>query len=448
MDLKKFKDKLIKKGVEKGLDDCEVYFSSGDVFKIKVFNGEISEYQDSSTAGVAFRGIYNGQIGYSYSEKISEDIIDIIIENVILSATLTENSDKEYIYEGSENYEDIEVWDKDVTSVENKIKLALEIEKYAKESCEFIDMVTVTLGFGSSFTNIENSKGLNLQEDYSLCYAVIETIIKKDNDTKFSHEIWAGKNFDELELQKFVDKCIKKTLEKIGAKTVKSGKYNILLTNEIASDFLEMFSSIFSAESVQKGFSILKNEIGNTIASKKISINDSGIVKGSLSNTSFDSEGVNTSNTELIKNGKLLSYLYNLKMAKKNNVAPTGNGYRSGYKGSVAISPTNFFIKSGELSFEKMIDKLQNGIIIETLQGQHAGANAVSCQFSLQATGKLVEDGKVVRPVDDIVISGNFLELLKNVAEVGSDFEFQLPSGSTSFGAPSLLVENISVAGE
>ncbi len=448
MDLELFKKTLISKGVEKGLSDCEVYFTSGDVFKIKVFNGEISEYQDSNTHGVSFRGIYNNKIGYSYSEKIDEDVIDILIENVIFSSSLVENNDKEYIYEGAEKYQEVEVWEKDTSTTQERINLALDIEKYAKESCDCLDMITVTLGYGSSLTNIQNSKALDLREDYSLCYTVIETIIKKDGDTKFSHEIWAGKSFNELDIYKFVDKCINKTLAKIGSKTVKSGKYKILLTNEVSADFLEIFSSIFSAENVQKGFSILKGELGNNIASEKININDCGIVEGSLSNTSFDSEGVNTSNTKLIENGVLCGYLYNLKTARKNKIEPTGNGYRSTFKGGISILPTNFYIEKGEKSFDEMVQTMENGLIIETLQGQHAGANAVSCQFSLQATGKLVEGGKIIRPVDDIVISDNFLDMLKNVVEVGDDFEFQLPSGSTSFGSPSLLVENISVAGE
>ncbi len=448
MDFTLFKNKLIEKGLEKGLSDCEVYFSAGDVFKIKVFKGEISEYQDSNTNGVAFRGIYNGKVGYSYSEKVSDDVIDTLVENVILSAELVENNDKEIIYEGSKHYEKIDVWEKDSTSVEDRIKLALNLEKYAKSTSKYIDMVTITLGYGSSLTNITNSKGLDLSEDYSLCYAVVEIIIKKDDDTKFSHEIWAGKTFNDLKIEPFIDKCVNKTLDKIGATPVKSNKYNILLTNEIASDFLEIFSSIFSAEQVEKGFSILKGQMNKNIVSEKITIRDCGIVDGSLCNTSFDSEGVNTSNTYVIKNGKLSSFLYNLKMANKKNVLPTGNGYRSGFKGSITILPTNFFIEKGEVSFENMKKKMGNGLIIETLQGQHAGADAVSCQFSLQATGKLVENGEIVKSVENIVISGNFIDMLKNVIEVGSDFEFQLPSGSTCFGAPSLLIENISVAGE
>ena len=83
------------------------------------------------------------------------------------------------------------------------------------------------------------------------------------------------------------------------------------------------------------------------------------------------------------------------------------------------------------------------GIVITDVSGLHAGANAVSGDFSLLAQGYLVEDGKKAQPVEQVTVAGNFFEVLKNVVAVGSDLKF--PGG---VGSPSVWVREISVAGK
>jgi PmbA protein len=76
--------------------------------------------------------------------------------------------------------------------------------------------------------------------------------------------------------------------------------------------------------------------------------------------------------------------------------------------------------------------------------GMHSGVNAVSGDFSLGAKGFMVENGKIIRSVNQITIAGNFFELLKDIEAVGNDLDF----GSDCFGSPTLLVKALSVAGK
>jgi PmbA protein len=83
-----------------------------------------------------------------------------------------------------------------------------------------------------------------------------------------------------------------------------------------------------------------------------------------------------------------------------------------------------------------------DGLLISDLAGLHSGANAVSGDFSVSAEGRLVEQGKKSRAVEQITIAGNFFTLLKDVLAVGADLEYK---GSIS--SPSVLVRELSVAG-
>ena len=161
----------------------------------------------------------------------------------------------------------------------------------------------------------------------------------------------------------------------------------------------------------------------------------------------FDGEGVATRTKDVIEKGRLVTFLHNLKTAKKDGVEPTGNASRASFKSPVGISPTNFFIQPGEKSYDQLVADLSDGIIIIDVQGLHSGANPVSGDFSLGAYGYLVEKGKVVRPVDQITIAGNFFKLLAAVEEVGSDLQFGTPGPRGHIGSPSLLISSLSVAG-
>ena len=151
--------------------------------------------------------------------------------------------------------------------------------------------------------------------------------------------------------------------------------------------------------------------------------------------------------TTVVENGVLKSYLYNLKSALKDGVASTSNAGRMGAAGAVTTAPSNFYIAKGEKSFDELKTALGNGLIITEISGLHAGLNPISGDFSLIAKGQLVENGGIVRSVDQITVAGNFLALLQGIEAVGSDLRFGPPSGGR-IGSPSLLINKLIVSGK
>ena len=88
-----------------------------------------------------------------------------------------------------------------------------------------------------------------------------------------------------------------------------------------------------------------------------------------------------------------------------------------------------------------------NGLYITELKGLHAGANAVTGDFSIESAGFLVEDGKITKPVHSFTVAGNFFDLLKAIDGVADNVQMGLP-GTSIIAAPDVLVRNLSVAGE
>jgi len=112
----------------------------------------------------------------------------------------------------------------------------------------------------------------------------------------------------------------------------------------------------------------------------------------------------------------------------------------------VDVSPANFFIEPGGAGVDELQTEMGAGFIITEFEGLHSGLSSVSGDFSLPARGFWFENGEKAHAVEQVVVSGNFFDVLKDVAAVGNDLEWGMPSG-TCFGSPSLLIGRMQVAG-
>ena len=153
----------------------------------------------------------------------------------------------------------------------------------------------------------------------------------------------------------------------------------------------------------------------------------------------FDREGAATYKKNVIEGGVLTTLLHNRKTAKKAGVRTTGNAAGSG-----SVAPSNLFIQPGTATEEELLDHMGDGLYLTDVTGLHAGANAVSGDFSLLSCGFEVKNGKKVRAVEQFTVAGNFYQLLADVLEVGDNLLFD----GSPIGSPSVRVKALSVAGE
>jgi PmbA protein len=144
----------------------------------------------------------------------------------------------------------------------------------------------------------------------------------------------------------------------------------------------------------------------------------------------------------------LNTLLYNLKTADKAGKSTTGNASKGSYAASVGIRPFTMYLTGGALTEAQLLQKAGNGIYINALEGLHAGANAVSGDFSLQSAGSLIENGIKTAHIKSFTVAGNFYDLLKKITAVADNMQLHNPLGITSFGAPSVLVDALSIAGK
>jgi PmbA protein len=450
MTLDEFKKAVFEKAELSGFSEYEIYYSSESSFGVQVFEGEIDKYTLSGNQGLSFRGLYNGKMGYAYTETLDEAAASFVVKSAKENALVIEKEDKEIIYGGDDEYIEYEGFEEGLSkaAVTEKIKLAFDLEEEAKKQDESVIRIESQIEEGENITQIINSKGLNLSFKSNAIFAFVESVVKDGEKMNGDYSFKAAKSLEEIDAKKLAKEAVDNALAYKGAKSVKSGKYRVALKSNTAASLLQTFSGVFSADNAQKGMSLLKDKLGEIIGAKAVTIMDNPLLKEGLSSRPFDAEGVAAYAKEVVKEGELKTLLHNLKTAAIGGVKSTSNASKATYSSPVEVAPSNFYFKPGEKNYEEILKALGNGLLITELQGLHSGANPVSGDFSLAAKGFLMKDGSVERPVEQITVSGNFYELLKDIEELGSDLKFGFPSGRGYFGSPTLIVKELSIAGE
>lgn len=447
MELNLFVKELFSKAQEEGFSEYEVYYVDRESLSISVYKEEVEKYNLNNSAGLSFRGKFGDRIGYSYTEILDEDSIEMLVKKAKENVLAIENNDIQFIYEGDKEYKEISTYHEELEDIpaDKLINIAISMEKEAKKYCNKVESFSgCSVSYSSGKYGIINSKGLNLSNKSNLLTAYVVPIVKDLDKMYDGCGYVVAKSLNDVKPDKIAKMGVDEALSKIGGTSIASGNYKVIINNEAMVSLLSTFAGIFSGDAVQKGLSLLKDKEGEIIATDIVNLVDDPHLEDGLASVSFDDEGVATLKTYLIKNGKLNSLLHNLKTANKAGVKSTGNGFKSSYASPISVSPTNFYIEPGINSLEEMTKKINKGLIITDFAGLHSGANSITGDFSLAAKGFYIEDGIKTHPVEQITVAGNFFTLLNNIEEIGSDLKFPM----SSVGSPSIVIKELSIAGE
>ncbi|MBS4210347.1 TldD/PmbA family protein [Bacillus sp. FJAT-50079] len=447
MRIEKFQEMLLGNGLSYGFEDMEIYYERSNRFACDVYKGEIDHYETAEDGGLSFRGLYNGKMGYAYTEKFDEESLSFLLESAKANASIVEEEEQDEIFAGDDTYEEKDFYSEslELIPIADKIAFLQEVEKEISNydpriaslnSCKLIEQSKERL--------LANSKGLVLHDRKNYLAVVLSVIVKQDGETKSGSKVKITKDFSRLNAKEIAKEVAEEALSYLGEKSIPSKKYPIIFRNDAAASLLGTFTSVFSAEVAQKGRSLLEGKTGTVIAANHVTIMDDPFHKEGFDNRNFDGEGAASKRCTVIDKGLLKTLLHNQKTAKKAGVETTGHAYKPSYKGTLTVAPSNFYIVPGGKSREELIGGLDEAVIITKLAGLHSGANAVSGNFSVAAHGFYVKAGKVETPIKQMTIAGNFFDLLKEIEEVGSDLYFS----TSGIGSPSLFVKELSVTVE
>ncbi|WP_353092962.1 TldD/PmbA family protein [Tissierella praeacuta] len=450
MDRDKLIERLFEKAKSCNIEEVEVYINKNSSLDFNIYEGKLEEYVVAEEEDLSLRGIYKGKMGYSYTEKLSEDSLDELINNLIQYAENNHNDEVEKMssstLESKKTVERENLLDK--FTEDEKIEYLLDLEKRAYaydkrvktiEDCRYQEKIQEIY--------IRNTKGLELKDSHIIGIISLSAVTEEENNMQTGYSHCVFNELSENYKEKLIKDSVGDAISMLGAKSIESGNYKVILRNNVAADMFSYFSPIFLGSTVQKDLSLMKGKLGSKVAVDSFNIVENPLMENGKYYRTFDDEGTATYSKYIIEDGVLKNFLHNNKTAEKDGTKSTGNGFRNSHKSSIGVMSTNMYIREGERSLEDLIISMDKGIIITDIHGLHAGINPISGDFSLSSNGLLVENGKVIRSLAQITVAGNLYTMLKNIKYIGNDIKFSHPS-SSYFGAPSIYVGSLTISGK
>lgn len=425
------------KAVKNSCDAYEIYIEESKSIELDSRKEELNFAKEEIDCGVGIRVIKDNKVGFAFTSDMNkiEEAAMQSIENTKLNKV-----DENYAFAEVEKVPEIKkVYDKKF----NDLSLDESIEFLKNTIDTTIDQGCDITGSGFSASEgrslIINSNGVSIEDEGTGFGIGLSVTIQKDGQIATAYNSQSSRFFD-LDGEKLAIEVCNLAKSSLDTKPIDTNNYDVVLDYYAATGLLQTFISAFNGENVMRGRSILKDKMGMEIANPNLTIVDNPLLENGMCTSKCDGEGSVSEKTELVKDGVLNSFIYDIYTANKQGVKTTSNGLRGSYLTTPMISPTNVEFKFDEMKDLSEIDK---GVLTTSVLGAHT-ANPISGDFSVEASNAFkIENGELTDPINKAMISGNIFEIMKKVEGLKSEIKQY-----GQFIIPKLLVHDLRVVGQ
>ena len=396
-------------------------------------NKKLEESNRSDNLGVNITTYIGKKKSSISSSNLLKDNLNILIEKCIETTKSTPEDEFNSLPDKNllaKEIKELNLYDDTHIENEDKIKYLTRLEAYASSNKKIVNTESSLTEDKSNFILV-NSDGFCKGFKTSSFVASSVTVAKDDKSMERDYEYTIKCHLDDIKSAEELGKvAAENTIRKLSPKKIGSEKIAIIFDKRIAKGILSTFANAISSSSISRGTSFLKDKIGQKIFSDSVNIFDKpDIVKG-LGSKSFDSEGVKTETLSLVEQGILKHYLMDTYNGKKLNLKSNG---RCG-------GTSNLYFDNGKISYKDLLNSNSKCLYITETIGH--GSNIITGDYSVGATGFLIENGEFKYPISEITIAGNFKDMFQNIT-LANDLEFEYSTNS-----PTMMIEGMVVAGK
>ena len=430
--------------VKRGASAAEVIIRQRTELSVGVRLGEVETLQESTDQGLGLRVLIDGRQASVSGSDFSRDAVTSLMDEAVELARLTSPDDTAGLPDPSElatSIPDLDLWDDAVVALttEDQIEMALRAERAAQEYSDQISNFDGG-GFDSSYGSVILANSLGFAGQFRTTSCSLASVPVAAENGKMQRDYWydVRRKLSEMDSPENIGAmAAKRTLRKLGSRSVPTQAVPVVLEPNMARDLLGDVFSAASGESIFRKASFLVGQLGEHVASERLTVIDDGVLPRGLGSRPFDGEGLPTRRTVVINRGVLESYLLNSYTARKLGLRSTGNAGR-GMSGAPGVEAGNLYIEPGPYSPQDIIKSVSKGLLITELLG--FGVNIVTGDYSRSAGGIWIENGELTFPVQGVTIAGNLKEMLNSIEMIGNDLDFR-----GSVVAPTLLIGRMTI---
>ena len=427
----------VEKTLKNKCDAYEIYIDETKAIELDSLKDELNFAKEEIELGLSIRVIKDNMQGFAFTSNMNN--LSETALKAIENSKLTK-MDENYAFAEVEKVSDVKkVYDTkfDDLSVDESVKFLKDTIDIAKDSgCE-----VTGAGFSASGGRslIVNSNGVSIENEGTGFGLSLSVIMQNDGQIATAYNSQTSRFFD-MNGEKLANEVCDLAKSSLNTKPVETGDYDVVLDYYAAVGLLQTFINAFDGENVRRGRSILNGKLGEEIANPVLSITDNPLLEKGMYTSKCDDEGSVSQKTELIKDGKLNSFIYDIYTANCEGIKTTSNGLRGSYLTTPMISPTNLEFEFSEM---KDLSEIDNGVLTTSVLGAHT-ANPISGDFSVEASNAFkIKNGELSEPINKAMVSGNIFEIMKSVEGLKSEIKQY-----GSYIIPKLLVHNLRVVGQ
>jgi PmbA protein len=441
---KEFAAGVAEGAVKRGASAAEVIIRQRTEFSVGVRLGEVETLQESTDQGLGLRVLIDGRQASVSGSDFSRDAVMSLVDEAVELARLTSPDDTAGLPDPEElagSLPDLDLWDEAIVrlSPEEQIEMALRAERAARAHSDQISNFDGG-GFDSAYGSVILANSLGFAGECRTTSCSLTSVPVAAEGGKMQRDYWfdVRRKLSEMDSPEEIGAmAARRTLRKLGARSVATQAVPVVLEPNIARDLLGDIFNAASGESIFRKASFLVGQLGEQVANERLTVIDDGSIPRGLGSRPFDGEGLPTRRTVVIRNGVLDSYLLNSYTARKLGLKSTGNAGR-GLTGAPGVEAGNLYIEPGPYSPDEIIKSVSKGLLITELLG--FGVNIVTGDYSRSAGGIWIEKGELTFPVQGVTIAGNLKEMLHSMEMIGNDLDFR-----GSIVSPTLLIGRMTI---
>ena len=425
----------LKYALNKGCSDARISVYNGTDNSFEYRDTQLDRLEQSSQNGMTIQLYVDGRFASFSTNRLDKKELEKFISNGIETTRylaideFRKLADPNRLYKG--DGKGLDLYDDSIekVSVDDKLELIRNNVNEVYKKDERVISVSSSYSDGTSSSYIVASNGFEGENTTTYFELVAEISMKGIGDAR-PQDYWydSAVFWKNLQKENVGKTAYERTLRKLGQEKIKSGVFPMLLDNLSSSRIFYPLMSALYGSAIQQKSSFLINKIGEKIASDKLTIIDDPHIKNARGARWFDSEGAATKKYNVIENGVLKMYYIDTYYGGKLNMEPT------------IQSPSIVTLQTGNKNFDQILAGIDKGIWVTGFNG--GNSNETTGDFSFGIEGFLIEKGKVVKPVNEMNITGNLLTLLKNILEIGND-----PRTISTYRIPSILFDAVSFSG-
>ncbi|UCD95645.1 MAG: TldD/PmbA family protein [Candidatus Zixiibacteriota bacterium] len=446
--------------LERGGDYCDVFFEHSTATDVILEDNAVNRAYTQVDYGVGIRVIEDEQTGYSFSEEMTpEAMIKAARTAANIAGESRTAAPASLNYHMIPDYYPIEMFWEDV-GIDRKIPLLRRVNEKMLAEDKRVVKARIYFTDRSSHILVATSDG-RIACDYRPMTRMFAMCTAEQNGRKeesFKHlggrrglEYYTPEKLDGL-----AGKAVGNTVALFDAVKPEGGEMEVVLASGSSGILLhEAIGHGLEADLNRKNMSIFSEKMNQPVAADFVTIVDDGTMKNYRGSLNVDDEANDTEKTYLVKDGILRSYMHDRISSRHYKVKPTGNGRRQSFRYPPIPRMRNTYMLAGPHTKEEIIKSVKKGLYTEMFTNGEVRIGAGDFTFYVKS-GRLIEDGKLTRPVKDVNIIGNGPEVLRDIVMAADDLTVEEGGGTcgkggqwapVTDGLPTTKVLSITVGG-